>query len=895
MRYTFTLLLVLNCAFVQAQINNPKKFAEHVFKLMQECKYEELKKEVVSVNAVPLIKDYENIKEAEKTAALEREYLRAYSKVLSAHSEIYERGIDWKFVRFKKAYELPDEKDNEQKFVLVTFNVNDTGNYLCVVRTVLTNKGYKLMGSSIKFDYFSDDVKNYLPKIGSPQGLPDVSRNQDFRNSKITDTVVVKSEKGVVKTYYSNNEKVYSTTENEQTGISTRTYFYRNGNVLDSTMGASKQILFRLKYSPLGRLKDEYRREGNVVTTREYYPNGNLKSEETKADGKRNGREKIYYYNGQEWKIVNYINDQPDGLVKEYDLLGKLINEKNYSNELFAGKLEDLKYFISFEEVFKYLITNFETMGYLHRKLSGWFISSPEVSKDLIMLWSFKDQKFVTAPGLKYSSYGKGANEYYKQNPNLFKPKTLFSGYDGWSDDVIKLLHGKASVPDSLQTSLFEAYVDQIIQSLEKNDTAATQYYFESLKEFSKQPFVSKIGLNENSFAYNYLLIAIRAKHLNNIKEYNRFLSLVHFTPTLSAHGKRVLNECEQNALLFSQNWLLLYGIQLTENYRRDVIVIGANDLLAEWYRDFIRKENDLKFTVADSVYDKMNNFQIASGTNVYKNISVKSFLELIKEQQISASKLELPYNLSNLDLYISKEKFYRFPQKTYSYSLLKSEILQLDFLHAFSEKNPRNPLMFENAYIFNDVSCRKGFIVNLGLPFDSLGGNKEVILNNPASIVSGITSLQQINPEYYNYYAYKIAGLVSLYSRAGKKEIVSQLLNTYMKLFTGLGSEIDLHVRGLAIKAAYQAEERKSGDTYMDETMALINSPKNSYKKDDIRYFKSDILSFYEAMYLNESIKKFYPEEYERKKQEAKKWKGEGGVKGEDIGDYKMEETIEK
>lgn len=893
MKYTFALLLLLNCALVQAQINSPKKFAEHVFKLMQQCKYEELKNEVVSVNAVPQIKEFENKKEEEKNASLEREYSRGYSKVLSAHSEIYERGIDWKLVRFKKAYELTDEKDNEQKFVLVTFNVNDTGNYLCVVRTVLTNKGYKLMGSSIKFDYFSDDVKNYLPKIGSPQGLPDVSRNQDFRDSKITDTVVVKSEKGVVKTYYSNKEKVYSTTENEQTGILTKTYFYRNGNILDSTMGASNQVLFRLQYSPLGKLKSEYRRDGNILIGREYYSNGNLKSEETRTDGKRNGPEKTFYYNGQERKIVNYINDQPEGLVKEYDLFGKLIGEKNYSNELAVRKLEDLKYFISFEEVFKYLITNFETMGYLHRKPSGWFISSPEVSKDLIMLWSFKDQKFVTAPGLKYSSYGKGANEYYKKNANLFKPKTLFSGYGGWSDDLIKLLHGKASVPDSLQTSLFEAYVDQIKQSLERNDTTATQYYLESLKDFSKQPIVSKIGLNENSFAYNYLLIAIQAKHLNNIKEYNRFLSLVHFTPALSAHGKRVLDECEQNALLFSQNWLLLSGVQLTEKYRKDVIVISANDLLAQWYRDFIKKENDLKFTITDSVYNKMNSFQIASGSNTYKNISVKSFLELVQSKQITAGKLELPYHVANLDLHIGKDKVYRFRQKTYSY-ILKSEILQMDFLQAFMEKNPKNPLMFEGNFIFGDVSSRKGFIVNLGLPFDSLKGENELLMNDPASIVFRITSLQQINPEYYNYYAYKIAALVSLYSRGGKKEIVSQLINTYMKLFTGLGSEIDLHVRESAISAAYQAGERKAGDEYMNETMLLINAPNCSIKKDDIRYFKSDMLSFYESLNLDACIKKFYPEEYERKKIEEKKSKGEG-AKGVDIGEQPIQDTIEK
>ncbi|MBO9698739.1 MAG: hypothetical protein J7604_00950 [Sporocytophaga sp.] len=893
MKYTFALLFVLNCAVVKAQINNPKKFAQHVFNLMQECKYEELKNEVVSVNAVPQIKEFENKKEEEKNASLEREYSRGYSKVLSAHSEIYERGIDWKFVRFKKAYELPANKDNEQKFVLVTFNVNDTGNYLCVVRIVLTNKGYKLMGSSIKFDYFSDDVKNYLPQIGSPQVLPDVSKSQDFRDSKITDTVVVKSEKGVIKTYYSNKVKVYSTTETEQAGISTKTYFYRNGNIFDSTMGASNQVLFRLQYSPLGKLKNEYRREGNILIGREYYSNGNLKSEETKTDGKRNGPDKTFYYNGQERKILNYINDQPQGLVKEYDLFGKLIGEKNYSNESVAGKLEDLKYFISFEEVFKYLITNYETMGYLHRKPSGWFISSPEVSKDLIMLWSYKDQKFVTAPGLKYSTYGRGANEYYKKNAHLFKPKTLYSGYDGWSEDVIKVLHGKASVPDSLQRSLFEAYVDQIIQSLEKNDTTATQYYFESLKEFSKQPFVSKIGLNENSFAYNYLLIAMRAKHFNNIKEYNRFLSLVHFTPTLSAHGKRVLNECEQNALLFSQNWLLLYGIQLTENYRKDVIVIGVNDLLADWYRDFINGENDLKFSIADSVYNKMNSFQIASSNSIYKNISVKSFLELIQEKQVSSGKLELPYNLSNLDLHISKDKFYRFPQKTYSY-IIKSEILQMDFLQAFTEKNPQYPLMFESNYIFGDVSSRKGFIVNLGLPFDSLTGDKEVFLNDPASIVFSIKSLQQIEPEYYNYYAYKIAGLVSLYSRAGKKENASQLIKTYMKLFTGVGSEISLHVRGSAITAAYQVGDRKEGDAYMNETMLLINSPKSNFTKDEIRYFKSDILSLYEMMSLNECIKKFYPEEYERKKEEEKKRKDEG-AKGVDIGDSQMEDTIAK
>ncbi len=50
----------------------------------------------------------------------------------------------------------------------------------------------------------------------------------------------------------------------------------------------------------------------------------------TNSLGKENGIYKSYYYNGQLWKEINYINGLTQGIFKSYHDNGQLKEEVNY-------------------------------------------------------------------------------------------------------------------------------------------------------------------------------------------------------------------------------------------------------------------------------------------------------------------------------------------------------------------------------------------------------------------------------------------------------------------------------------------------------------------------------------------------------------------------------------
>lgn len=62
---------------------------------------------------------------------------------------------------------------------------------------------------------------------------------------------------------------------------------------------------------------------------KEYYPNGNVKSEITFSDSIRNGEARFYYENGNIKEERNYVNGRVDGLVKYYNEDG-IIQEMIY-------------------------------------------------------------------------------------------------------------------------------------------------------------------------------------------------------------------------------------------------------------------------------------------------------------------------------------------------------------------------------------------------------------------------------------------------------------------------------------------------------------------------------------------------------------------------------------
>ena len=69
---------------------------------------------------------------------------------------------------------------------------------------------------------------------------------------------------------------------------------------------------------------------GQPETKKEYFDNGQIKSQGSYIDGKEEGYWKFYYETGQLRLEVNYTDGKKDGLLNEYYKNGQLRYEANY-------------------------------------------------------------------------------------------------------------------------------------------------------------------------------------------------------------------------------------------------------------------------------------------------------------------------------------------------------------------------------------------------------------------------------------------------------------------------------------------------------------------------------------------------------------------------------------
>ena len=70
---------------------------------------------------------------------------------------------------------------------------------------------------------------------------------------------------------------------------------------------------------------------------REYYPDGALKTEQYRVDGKPEGESRQYYKNGALFVIKNYKNGKIDGTLKMYYETGELMKKASFKNGIMDG------------------------------------------------------------------------------------------------------------------------------------------------------------------------------------------------------------------------------------------------------------------------------------------------------------------------------------------------------------------------------------------------------------------------------------------------------------------------------------------------------------------------------------------------------------------------------
>ncbi|MFH1767881.1 MAG: toxin-antitoxin system YwqK family antitoxin [Candidatus Omnitrophota bacterium] len=76
-------------------------------------------------------------------------------------------------------------------------------------------------------------------------------------------------------------------------------------------------------------------------TRKEFYPNGQSRSEIPYRYGKINGTVKIYYENGQVMRIVPYKDGKKSGTAQNYLPNGELNRNESYDNDKLHGRVED--------------------------------------------------------------------------------------------------------------------------------------------------------------------------------------------------------------------------------------------------------------------------------------------------------------------------------------------------------------------------------------------------------------------------------------------------------------------------------------------------------------------------------------------------------------------------
>ena len=74
---------------------------------------------------------------------------------------------------------------------------------------------------------------------------------------------------------------------------------------------------------------------------REYYSNGDIKSQVFIINGKKEGQYKKYYKNGILGSVYNYINDIKNGQCNHYHIDGKIWLVYHYINGKIVGECEE--------------------------------------------------------------------------------------------------------------------------------------------------------------------------------------------------------------------------------------------------------------------------------------------------------------------------------------------------------------------------------------------------------------------------------------------------------------------------------------------------------------------------------------------------------------------------
>ena len=152
-----------------------------------------------------------------------------------------------------------------------------------------------------------------------------VVKKEEYRNDILIQTVQVEQEKYDVKRSFYPDGSVKSIGTYKK-GLPEGVFreYDAKGNLTDTAKVFSEGRLLRQ-----GKLDDQGREQG---LWKEFFEDGNLRSEGNYKDGKREGRWSYYFNNRQEEQVGEYSKGKPTGEWKKFFADGKLQRKEFYEN-----------------------------------------------------------------------------------------------------------------------------------------------------------------------------------------------------------------------------------------------------------------------------------------------------------------------------------------------------------------------------------------------------------------------------------------------------------------------------------------------------------------------------------------------------------------------------------
>ena len=353
------------------------------------------------------------------------------------------------------------------------------------------------------------------------------------------------------------------------------------------------------------------------------------------------------------------------------------------------------------------------------------------------------------------------AHEFSDAYEKYFFNALPYYGYDGWDEDLIKLLGNIHDLPDTLMHGLARAYGNYsygfIMPHYTYHALSSAKYVNLSDNEkFSKycQNAELEIGTYKKLFLQNpnfrTFIGKVWTKYSNSVMDYyyrllnydkesraEKFLNDELYDSFYLNYAKNCLLSCGENGVLFTNgdnDTYPLWYVQKIKGFRKDVLVVNLSLLNLGEYIEQVRKEADkglkLECRINTVQYKStILDYMACKATGSEEPITLSSFLDKVSVAASSLNKSgpddKTPVFYSNRNVYIpaDKQKSYarkmidrtmekdiadKISFKLNAYYILKSQIAALEII---SENIWHRPIYFAITVANSDLCGLEDYV----------------------------------------------------------------------------------------------------------------------------------------------------------------------------------------